>query len=109
MRKLLSIAMPIGAILILSLVSSVANANAFVLNTGRDGLTCSGNVAGFTVVGDATLVVTESNQVTFSCHGDVFEEPPEDTLRFDDVTGPFGSICKAVITKSGKLNATCHN
>ena len=110
MRKLLTTAMPTGAILIVLLAPSVADANAFVLNTGRDGLTCTANnIGGYNATGDATLVVTESDKVMFSCHGVVFEEPPENTLRFDAISGPFGSSCKVVITKSGNLNATCHN
>lgn len=89
--------------------STIAFASAFVLNTGRDGLECAGSVFGFSVVGNATLVITDSNKVMFSCHGIVFEAPPAETVRFAGIPGPIGTSCKGVVTPAGNLNTTCHN
>ena len=110
MKKLWAMIVSVGVFSTLMLTSIPAFADsAFVLNTGRDGLTCTATLPPFTGVGDATLVITDSDQVNFSCHGIVFEEPPEETIRLDGVPGPFGALCKVVITPSGNFNANCKN
>ena len=113
MRKLLKTAMSGGAMMVLLLASSAASANAFVLNTGRDGLMCEVviPIGGFTTaVGDATLVMTDSGRFMFSCHAIVLETPPKKALRLSGIPGPIlGSFCKVVITPKGNFNATCHN
>ena len=91
----------------LALVGENADAApAFVLNSGRDGLTCtlSGTFSG---TGNATLVGNDGGNILFRCGGSINETPPDSALNLP-ATGPFGTSCKLVITPSGNFNASCH-
>ena len=105
----------VGAIAMVSLTSAPTSADAaFVLNSGRDGLECSGDIQGPLVgyIGHASVVTTSSGQINLVCNGEITGEPPETTLVLVDQPGPPAfptTTCKVVITKSGRFNASCHN
>ena len=80
---------------------------AFVLNSGRDGLTCtlSGSYSGS---GHATFVLNNGGQILFSCNGSYAEAPPPSAV-VTSATGPFGTACQLVIDPAGGFHASCHN
>lgn len=82
---------------------------AFVLNSGRDGLVCTFFGFGFSGAGDANLVATSSGEESVNCHGEIDQDPPEETLRFSGVSGPLSTTCNLVITRSGRFNINCKN
>ena len=105
----------VGAIAIFSMTPALATADAaFVLNSGRDGLECSGDIPGPLVgyIGHASVVTTSSGQISIVCNGEITGDAPEKTLVLIDQPGPPAfpnTTCKVVITKSGRFNASCHN
>jgi hypothetical protein len=79
---------------------------AFVLNSGRDGATCT--LSGvFNGTGHATLVVTNPGRVNFTCNGVVLEPAPDRAI-VSTASGPFGTSCKLVVTPSGNFSTNCH-
>lgn len=113
MKKLIGILSILAAVTIIYGAVSLVGAEkasadpAFVLNSGRDGLTCtlSGTFSGN---GHATLVANDGDQIQFSCSGSINETPPRPAL-VGTAGGPFGTACHLVITPSGNFSASCHN
>lgn len=100
------------AIASVSLTSVPASADpAMVLNSGRDGLECSDTLPapldGY--LGHASVVSNGSGNVMVRCNADILGEPPLATEVIRDFPGPLGTTCTVILTKGGKLNATCHN
>jgi hypothetical protein len=101
-----------GTIAALSLTSATATADpAMVINSGRDGTECAGQLDpplnGY--AGHASVVSTKSGEVMVRCHADILGDPPIETLVLYDFVGPLGTTCTVILTKGGKLNATCHD
>ena len=85
------------------------NAQANVLNFGRDGITCFVNALGGGYTGPATLVQTPSGNINGNCNAQlVAGAPVAETTKVDLLFGsPFGPIVgSCVFTKSGNVNCS---
>jgi hypothetical protein len=111
MRKLLAAFVALAAIVgVFAMVTPKAAEaqEAFVLNSGRDGLTCTLSGA-FPGQGHATLVLNNGGQIMFQCTGTLNVPGPASAILIS-ATGPFGTVCDPlVITPSGHFSATCQN
>ena len=101
-----------GAFLMASSVSITANAeqpdwaNASI-TIAND--VCEVDQDGTVAVGKSTFVATSSGEVRYHCNGTLLSEAPAETIRVT-VPGPVAdTMCKVVITKSGRLIAACRN
>lgn len=101
-----AIAIIFGSISFLGAESASADP-AFVLNSGRDGLTCT--LSGtFNGGGRATFVANDGGQIQFSCSGAIVEDGPKPAV-VTTASGPFGTTCSLVVTPAGRFSASCHN
>ena len=84
-------------------------APAFVLNAGRDGLYCFFDPGDpYHGEGNATVVLNDGGQTVLTCQGPIDEPPPAEVFRYDE-EGPFGTICKIMITPGGRFSIFCSN
>lgn len=109
MRKLIAAIVALAAIVgVFAMVTPKAAEaqEAFVLNFGRDGLTCTLSGA-FPGTGHATIVLNSGGRVMFQCSGTIDVPPPAQAI-LTSAAGPFGTVCDPlVITPSGNFSATC--
>lgn len=95
--------------------ATAANASdnaAFVLNSGRDGLTCTlsggGTFGGGS--GSANVVSNNGGNTKFTCSGELnFPDMAPDRATQIGAGGPLGTSCTVTITPSGRFSAHCHN
>ena len=92
-------------------LAPTANASdnaATVINSGRDGLTCTLNAFGGGS-GSATLVVTGSGNTLFRCAG-TLNDPAAAPDRAERISGggPNGTTCDVTVTPSGRFSGVCN-